>query len=65
MADIRETYTKEFKKKTIEHMEESGKKAIEICRELGIPKSTLSRWGKQYGNTQQRNRPRCPLTMNA
>lgn len=50
MGDIRERYTKEFKKKTIEHMEQTGKTAADICRELGIPNSTLSAWTKQYGN---------------
>lgn len=50
MGDIRESYTREFKQKTIEHMEETGKQAIDISRELGIPKSTLSRWAKQYGS---------------
>ncbi len=51
MANIRESYTKEFKQKTVEHMEETGKQAIDISRELGIPKSTLSRWIKQYGTS--------------
>lgn len=50
MGDIRESYTKEFKQKTIEHMEQTGKTQTEIGRELGIPKGTLSRWIKQYGN---------------
>jgi transposase len=52
MGNIRESYTKEFKQKTVEHMEQTGKQAIEICRELGIPKSTLSRWVKQYGSAR-------------
>jgi transposase len=50
MKEQRESYDKEFKRKTIEHMEKEGKKPIEIARELGIPKSTLSRWIKQYGS---------------
>ncbi|MBE9918446.1 transposase [Paenibacillus donghaensis] len=49
MSQQRESYDKEFKKKTIEHMEKEGKRPIEIARELGIPKSTISRWIKQYG----------------
>lgn len=49
MSQQRESYDKEFKKRTIEHMEKEGKKPIEITRELGIPKSTLTRWIKQYG----------------
>lgn len=31
-------------------MEATSKKPIEITRELNIPKSTLSRWIKQYGS---------------
>ncbi|BFT69600.1 transposase [Paenibacillus sp. P36] len=50
MGDIRESYEEEFKRKTIEHMESSGKRPIDIARELNIPKSTLSRWIKQYGS---------------
>ncbi|WEK54494.1 MAG: transposase [Candidatus Cohnella colombiensis] len=50
MGDVRERYTKEFKRKTIEHMEATGKKPIDIQRELGISKSTLSPWIKQYGS---------------
>ncbi|WFA21625.1 hypothetical protein ERY13_32675 [Paenibacillus mucilaginosus] len=51
MSQQRESYGSEFKKKTVEHMEKEGKKPIEIARELGIPKSTLSRWIKQYGKS--------------
>ncbi|GMK49184.1 transposase [Paenibacillus glycanilyticus] len=50
MGDVRESYDKEFKRNTIQHMESTGKKPIEIARELGIPKSTLTRWIKQYGS---------------
>lgn len=50
MSEHRESYDKEFKRKTVEHMEKEGKTSTEIARELGIPKSTLSRWIKQYGS---------------
>jgi transposase len=50
MGDQRESYDKEFKRKTVEHMEATSKKPIEIARELNIPKSTLSNWIKQYGS---------------
>ncbi|NOU93688.1 transposase [Paenibacillus sp. LMG 31456] len=50
MADIRESYDEEFKRKTIEHLESSNKRPTDIARELSIPKSTLSRWIKQYGS---------------
>ncbi len=50
MGEIRESYSKEFKQKTIEHMESTGKTLSEISRELGISKSTLNPWIKQYGS---------------
>lgn len=50
MASIRESYTKEFKQKTVEHMEDTGKSLGDMSRELGISKSTLSPWVKQYGS---------------
>ena len=50
MGSQRESYDEEFKRKAIEHMEAANKRPIEISRELNIPKSTLSRWIKQYGN---------------
>lgn len=50
MGEMRDSYDKEFKRKTVEHMESTGKRLIDIARELDIPKSTLSRWIKQYGS---------------
>ncbi|NRF94322.1 transposase [Paenibacillus frigoriresistens] len=51
MGKQRESYDYEFKRKTVKHMETANKKPIEITRELNIPKSTLSRWIKQYGSS--------------
>jgi transposase len=50
MGNQRESYDEEFKRKTVELMETENKRPIEISRELNIPKSTLSRWIKQYGS---------------
>ena len=50
MGNARDSYNAEFKRKTVEHMESTGKKPIEICRELNIPRSTLQRWMKQYSS---------------
>ncbi|HEY0828134.1 MAG TPA: transposase [Bacilli bacterium] len=55
MKEQRESYDEEFKRKTIEHMEATNKKPFEISRELSIPKSTLSRWIKQYGSGSVKN----------
>lgn len=50
MGDCRESYTKEFKQKTVEHMEATGKTLTQICNELGLAKSTVFPWVKQYGS---------------
>lgn len=50
MGEIRESYDQDFKRRTIEHMESTEKRPIDVARELDIPKSTLSRWIKQYGS---------------
>jgi transposase len=50
MAKMRDSYDKEFKRKTVEHMEATGKRLIDVARELDVPKSTLFRWIKQYGS---------------
>lgn len=49
MGNQRESYDEEFKRRTVEHMESTGKRPTDIARELNVPKSTLSRWIKQYG----------------
>lgn len=49
MGDIRQHYEEEFKRKTIEHWEQSGKTLKQISQEMGIPKSNLTSWKKQYG----------------
>jgi transposase len=55
IGDQRESYDAEFKRKSVEHMEATSKKPIEIARELNIPKSTLSNWIKQYGSGCNQN----------
>ncbi len=41
------TYDKEFKKNAVE-LYKSGKRASQVCNDLGIPGSTLNGWIKQY-----------------
>ena len=41
------TYTAEFRQEAVRLLEESGKSARQIGRELGVPQSVLSRWKRQ------------------
>ena len=41
------TYDIEFKKNAIE-LYKKGKRAVDVCRDLGIPASTFDGWIKQY-----------------
>ena len=41
-------YDKEFKLNAVKLYQESGEKSGEIANNLGIPKSTLSTWIKEY-----------------
>jgi transposase-like protein len=41
-------YDKEFKLNAVKLYQESGKKCGEIAKNLGVPKSTLCTWIKEY-----------------
>ncbi len=44
----RKTFTKEFKLESIRLLEESGKPAAEIARELGIRRNMLYKWQEEF-----------------
>ena len=44
----RKTFTKEFKLEAICLLEESGKPAAEIARELGIRRNMLYKWQEEF-----------------
>ncbi|MFO8036662.1 MAG: transposase [Anaerolineales bacterium] len=44
----RRTYTKEFKLEALRLLRESGKSATQLERELGIGKTTLNRWRREF-----------------
>ena len=57
------TYTKEFKLEALRLLEESGKPAVEIARELGIRRNLLYKWKEQLIKTgdvpsSRRGRPK-------
>ncbi|WP_310619956.1 transposase [Flexibacterium corallicola] len=41
-------YTDEFKQEAVRLVVSSGRKVAEIADELGVPRSTLSRWSRKY-----------------
>ena len=50
-------YDREFKLNAIKLYENSGKKASEICKDLGIPDSTLCTWIKEYRKNGENSFP--------
>ncbi len=47
MTKTRRIYTDEFKREAIQLLESSGKTARQLERELGIGKTSLSRWKRE------------------
>ncbi|KQX60763.1 transposase [Paenibacillus sp. Root444D2] len=45
----RKHYTQEFRRKTIEHLEQTHKSLTQLSRELDIGVTTLSNWKQMYG----------------
>lgn len=50
------TYDKEFKLNAIE-LHKNGKKAAQLCRDLGVPESTFDGWLKQYNRDGEQSFP--------
>jgi len=48
MSKIRKDYSREFKVEAVRLLETSGKSAWQLERELGIGKSNLSRWKREF-----------------
>jgi transposase len=40
----RRKFTKEFKAETVALIRQSGKSIAEICRDMGLPESSMHRW---------------------
>ncbi len=41
-------YTDEFKQEAVRLVESSGRKVADIADDLGVPRSTLNRWTREY-----------------
>jgi len=54
MGNVRQRFDEEFKRQTVKHMEETGKKPAQIAEELDIPVSSIRTWRKQYGNNGEK-----------
>lgn len=48
MAKVRRQYTREFKMEAVHLLETSGRSASELEEELGIGKSCLRRWKREF-----------------
>lgn len=57
---VRNVYTKEFKIKAIELLEQSDKSLRQIARELGVSENNLYNWRKDYRNNQEKAFPNQP-----
>lgn len=55
MGDIRQHFDDEFKRQTVKHMQENGKKPAEVSRELDIPVSSIRAWRKQFSNIEEKS----------
>jgi len=55
MTVERKKYPEEFKREAVRLMETSGKRIVEIARDLGINDNNLYRWRRVYGHQSQAN----------
>ncbi|MGE7616111.1 transposase [Paenibacillus sp. NPDC101420] len=55
MGERRPRYNEEFKKQTVQFIQEQTKTVGDLAEELNIPKSTLHQWMSQY--REQKNEP--------
>jgi transposase len=56
----RSIYTKEFKIKAIELLEQSNKPLRQVARELGVAENNLYNWRRIYRNNQEKAFPNQP-----
>lgn len=57
---VRSIYTKEFKIKAIELLEQSNKPLRQVARELGVAENNLYNWRRIYRNNQEEAFPNQP-----
>lgn len=57
---VRNIYTKEFKIKAIELLEQSNKPLRQVARELGVAENNLYNWRKRYRDSQEKAFPNQP-----
>ncbi|MCK9858086.1 transposase [Paenibacillus sp. ATY16] len=53
MDQKRKRYSEEFRRKTIEHLEETKKSLTQLSRELDIGVTTLSNWKQTYSKEKK------------
>ncbi len=55
MGDSRQHFDEAFKRQTVKHMMETGKKPMEVSKELDVPVSSIRAWNKQYGHVGEKS----------
>ncbi|MAL78238.1 MAG: hypothetical protein CMN55_03880 [Sneathiella sp.] len=48
MSSRQKQFTEEFKREAVRLVEESGRTMADIAEDLGVGKSTLGKWRRQY-----------------
>ena len=48
MSSRQKKFTEEFKREAVRLVEESGRTMADIAEDLGVGKSTLGKWRRQY-----------------
>jgi transposase len=50
MINKRKSYDEDFKRKAVEHLEQTRKSLAQLARELDVPANNLTVWRKKYGS---------------
>ncbi|MNC61627.1 Transposase [compost metagenome] len=52
MSESRKRYNEEFKRQTVQYIQEQTKTVEKLAQELDIPATTLHQWLGKYGQSQ-------------
>lgn len=61
MREKYQRYSEDFKRKTIEHFEQTNKTLTQLSRELDVSLTTLSSWKNKYGKDSPKDTSTQPL----
>ena len=55
MSKKRKSYDEEFKRRAVEHVEQTNKPLAQLARELDIPANNLTVWKQKYGSHREQS----------